>query len=417
MAGAARASSSLSLREARRIALAAQGLASPRPRGAVRRRHLLGVFARLGPIQIDSVNVLVRSHYLPLFARLGGYDPALLDRLAWGRRGRALFEYWAHAASLLSFDLHPYLRWSMARAERGDRLTSDMTRFRSERRGYVDDVLRQVAERGPLGASELSDGGRATGSWWGWSTGKTALEWLFWAGLVTTAGRRGFERLYDLTERVVPAEILARPTPAEADAQRVLVRHAASALGVATEAELRDYFRLPPADNRARLNELLEAGEVREVTVEGWSQRVYLDDGARVPRRVGARTLLSPFDSLVWNRARTERLFGFHYRIGLYTPRHQRVHGYYVLPFLLGDRLVARVDLKADRAAGVLCVQSAHGEPDTATGTTAEALAEELCLMASWLGLGAVSVVPRGDLARALRAAVPQAHRAGEAEA
>jgi hypothetical protein len=393
------------------MALAAQGLAAARPRGRVQRGHVAAVFERLGTIQIDSVNVLVRSHYLPLYARLGAYDTGLLDRMAWGRRGRALFEYWAHEASLLDVAMHPLFRWRMARAKEGEGTYSGMMAFRAENRAYIGKVLAEVAERGPLGVSDLSDGGAKTGPWWGWSKGKTALEWLFWAGQVSTAKRRGFERLYDLTERVIPPEILALPTPAPEDAQRALVMRAVRALGIATEAEIRDYFRLPPEDNRARLRELLEAGAVEVARVKGWSQRAYLDATAPAPRRVRARALLSPFDSLVWNRDRAERLFDFHYRIGLYTPKAKRVHGYYVLPFLLGERLAARVDLKADRAAGVLCVQGVHAEPGADLGPTAEALAEELGAMAAWRGLEHIGIAARGDLAPALLQAMPEAHR------
>lgn len=362
---------------------------------------MLQVIDRLGLLQIDSVNVLVRSHYLPLYSRLGAYPSALLDRLAWGRRGRALFEYWGHEASLIPLDMHPLFRWRMKRARDGE-MWGSLSRFAAERRAFVEAVLAEIRERGPLGVSDLTEGGRSTGAWWGWSDGKFALEWLFWAGLVTAATRRGFERLYDVTERVVPADVLALPTPACADAQRTLVRRAVAAQGVATEAEIRDYFRLPPEDNRARLAELVEAGLVRPVGVEGWSQKAYLDPDARLPRRVRARALLSPFDPVVWKRERAERLFNFHYRIALYTPRHKRTHGYYVLPFLLGDRLVARVDVKADRQARVLRAFGVHGEPGIAAAEVAAGLAAELRLMAAWLGLDTVEV-GAGDLARPLR--------------
>ncbi|MGH6718617.1 MAG: winged helix-turn-helix domain-containing protein [Alphaproteobacteria bacterium] len=387
--------------------MAAQGFATAPPGGRITRRHVLGVIDRLGLLQIDSVNVLVRSHYLPLFSRLGGYPLQVLDGLAWGRRGRALFEYWGHGASLIPLASQPLFRWRMARAHQGEPW-GGLGRFGAERRAFIDAVLGQVHAEGPLGVSDLVDGGRSTGSWWGWSDGKRALEWLFWAGLVTTAARRGFERLYDLPERVLPPAVLAAPTPAPADAQRALVRRAIRALGVATEAELRDYFRLSPADNRARLAELLEAGEIRPVRIEGGGPLSYIDPAARLPRRVDARALLSPFDPVVWQRDRAERLFGFRYRIGLYTPSHARTHGYYVLPFLMGERLVARVDLKADRKAGVLRALALHGEAAIVTGRVAAdgvaaALAAELERMASWLGLDAVAV-GTGDLARPVRA-------------
>ncbi|HZH25804.1 MAG TPA: winged helix-turn-helix domain-containing protein [Azospirillaceae bacterium] len=388
----------LRLAEARRIALAAQGFAAPRPDG--RRtdvRHGRRVLDTVGLIQIDSVNVLVRSHYLPLFSRLGAYPPSVLDSMAQGPK-RDLFEYWGHEASLLPLSFQPLLRWRMARAERGEGLYSGLARFGRERRAYIDAVLAEVEARGPLVASELSSGGKATGSWWGWSDGKRALEWLFWAGLVTTRTRRGFERVYDLTERALP-EAAALPTPDEADAQRALVRTAARSLGVATERDLRDYFRMEPADTRARIAELVEAGALHPVRVEGWKAPAYLDASARVPRRVAARALLSPFDSLVWERDRTERLFGFRYRLEIYTPAPKRVYGYYVLPFLRGEHLVARVDLKADRAAGRLLVRAAHAEPGAPLADTADALMAELREMAGWLGLGGVVVSGRGDLA------------------
>jgi hypothetical protein len=387
---------SIPLAEARRIALAAQGFAEPRPAPGARldRRHLGAVLRRIGLLQIDSVNVLVRSHYLPLFARLGAYPTALLDGAAWnGRRprDRVLFEYWGHEASLLPVELQPLLRWRMRRAEAGVGTWREVARVGRERRDLVEAVFAEVAARGPIGASELTAAeGRGRSAWWGWSDGKRALEYLFWAGRVTTAGRRqaGFERLYDLPERVLPEAVLAAPTPSEEDAHRALLLVAARALGVATESDLRDYFRLDVADVRARLAELVEAGGVIPIRVDGWGKPAYLDPAARLPRRVEVPgVLLSPFDSLVWERPRTERLFGFRYRLEIYTPAEKRQHGYYVLPFLLGDRLVARVDLKADRAAKALAVHAAHAEPGIDIGAAAEALQRELTTMALWLGL------------------------------
>jgi uncharacterized protein YcaQ len=394
----------LSLAEARRIALAAQGFADSRPRRPDK-RHFAGVVARLGVLQIDSVNVLVRSHYLPAFSRLGPYSAALLDKTAWGKK-RALFEYWGHEASLLPLELHPLLRWRMARAERGKGTYGHLARFRRERHDFIERVAEEITARGPLGASELAEGGRGRGSWWGWSDGKTALEWLFWAGRVTTAERRGFERIYDLPERVIPPAILAQPTPDEAEAQRQLLLVAARALGVAAARDLRDYFRLDLADTTSRLAELVEAGALVPVAVEGWKQPAFLDPTARLPRRVDAAALLSPFDSLIWERARTHRLFDFHFRLEIYTPAARRQHGYYVLPFLLGDLLVARVDLKAVRQDGVLQIHAAHAEPESDHGAVAAALAAELRALASWLGLERVRMGRRGDLAPALRAAL-----------
>lgn len=393
----------LSLAEARRIALAAQGFADRRPPVRCDRRHLSRVLARIGLLQIDSVNVLVRSHYLPLFSRLGRYEPELLDRLAYGKKPRALFEYWGHEASLLPVELQPLFRWRMDRAARGDRIYKGIARFGDERRDYIRRVLAEVRDRGPLAVSDLSEGARNQGSWWGWGDGKTALEWLFWAGKVTTAHRRGFERIYDLPERVLPPEILAAPTPPEADAQRALTEIGARAHGIATEPDLRDYFRLSPEDSKARVAELVEAGRLKPIRVEDWKDMAYLHVDAAIPRRLSARALLSPFDPVVWMRPRGERLFDFHYRIALYTPKDKRTHGYYVLPFLLGNRLVARIDLKSDRQNGRLQVLGAHPEGHAKPAEIAEPLRDELRAMATWLGLDDVQVTARGPLGQALR--------------
>jgi uncharacterized protein YcaQ len=393
----------LTLAAARRIALAAQGFAAPRPAGPVNTGHLLRLLDRIALHQIDSVNVVSRAHYLPAFSRLGAYPRDLLDRMAWGRP-RRLFEYWAHEASLLPFEYQPLLRWRMARAGRGEGTWGSMKAFAGERRGEAEAVLARIAAEGPLAASDFEDKG--SGGWWGWSKAKAALEYLFWAGKITTATRRNsFERVYDLPERVIPPAILALPTPAEADAHRALIERAARAHGVATATDLRDYFRLSPAEALPRIAELVEAGTLIPAAVHGWRQPAFLHAGARRPRRVAARALLAPFDPLIWDRSRTERLFDCRYRIEIYTPAEKRVHGYYVLPFLLGDGIAARVDLKADRKAGMLRVQAAHREPDTPE-QTAELLAEELKLMAAWLGLESVSVAARGDLSSALRASV-----------
>jgi len=395
----------LSAGAARRIALAAQGFAEARPAGPAGTRQVARMLDRLGVLQIDSVNVLARAHYLPLQARLGAYPMALLDRLAYRPR-RRLFEYWGHEASLLPIDTQPLFRWRMARAAAGGEGHQRRAAYRREHGAYIDRVADEVRRRGPLAASELSECGKATGPWWGWSDGKRALEWLFWAGIVTTRARRNFERVYDLTERVIPAEVLALPTPAPEEAQRRLLLRAARAMGIATERDLRDYFRLAGGETRARLAELVEEGALVPVAVEGWEQPAYLDPDARRPRRVAARALLSPFDSLIWERTRTERLFGFHYRIAFYTPAEKRTHGYYVMPFLLGDRLVARIDLKADRAGGRLLALAAHGEAGADPAAVAPALAAELHAMAGWLGLGDVRPGRRGDLMPGLRRAL-----------
>lgn len=388
---------------ARRVALAAQGFGTPRPEAPVTARHIRKTVDRLGLLQIDSVNVLVRAHYLPLFSRLGHYDSTLLDGLAWGGKRRAFFEFWGHEASLLPAATQPLWRWRMMRAARGEDIGRKLTQFRRYRHKFIGEVRAEIKDRGPLAASDLSDGGRGQGSWWGWSDGKHALEWLFFTGEVTTATRRSsFERVYDLTERVLPALLMGLATPLVEDAQRDLLRIAARALGVATETDLRDYFRLGVAETKARLAELVEAAELLPVAVEGWRHPAYLDPGARLPRCVEARALLAPFDPLIWERARTERIFGFHYRIGIYTPAHLRLHGYYVLPFLLGDRLVGRVDLKADRATKRLLVRSAHIEDGIDPSAIAAPLYQELRLMAAWLGLDEVDVSPLGPLGPAL---------------
>jgi uncharacterized protein len=377
----------LSAAVARRVALAAQGLTGPRPDrvpdAAAARRQI----ERLGLLQIDSVSAVVRSHYLPLFSRLGPYRRGLLDELAYAGRKRRLFEYWGHEASLLPVTAQPLFRWRMERAAAGQGIYAGIARFGRERHAYVAAVLDQVRARGPVAAGELTGAARGEGGWWGWGEGKIALEFLFWAGRVTTATRRGFERGYDLSERALPGLVLNLPTPGVDEAQRELLRRAARALGVATTRDLRDYFRLEAAAVPRRLAELVEAGELLPVTVEGWTQPAWLDPAARLPRRIEARALLSPFDSLVWERARTERLFGFRYRLEIYTPAHKRTHGYYVLPFLLGDRLVARVDLRSDRKEGCLRVLATHLEPGAAHGEVGGPLADELRLLAHWLGL------------------------------
>ncbi|WP_404288622.1 winged helix-turn-helix domain-containing protein [Microvirga sp. RSM25] len=379
-----------SLAQARRIALAAQGFHENRPEAATK-RHLSRVLQRSHLLQIDSVNVLVRAHYMPLFSRIGAYDRNLLEKTAYHRKKREAFEYWGHEASLIRLDLQRFFRWRMDRAKRGEGIYGGLARFGDEKRAFIEDVRREIAARGPIGAGDLSIGGKGQGSWWGWSDGKRALEWLFWAGLVTTATRRGFERIYDLPERVLHSDVLNAPTPPEDEAQRELLRLSIRALGIASERCLRDYFRLEPQDAKARIPELVEAGDLVPVTVEGWSGPVYLDPQARIPRRVEARALVSPFDPIVWERTRTERLFDFRYRIEIYTPAEKREFGYYCLPFVLGERIVARVDLKADRVAGNLIVHSIHPEAGTPPEEIAPALGEELRLMAEWLNLGSIT--------------------------
>ncbi|UOY01591.1 winged helix-turn-helix domain-containing protein [Blastococcus sp. PRF04-17] len=382
---------------ARRIALAAQGFADPRPGSGAGVRQLRRLVERLAVVQIDSVNVLSRAHYLPAFSRLGDYPRAALDDLT--ARRHVVFEYWAHEASFLPVRLHPFLRWRMAAAEQ--HAWGNIVQLQRERPGYVAEVLDRVRAAGPLKASDLDEPRPdRPGAMWNWHAGKVALEWLFFTGAITATHRTtAFEKVYDLTERVLPAAVLETPTPEPAEAVRELVRTAARALGVATERDLRDYFRLRPEAARLAIAELSDAGELQPVEVPGWGAPAWLDPQARRPRWIRARALLSPFDSLIWERPRVARIFDFHYRIEIYTPAAKRVHGYYVLPFLLGDEIVGRVDLKADRKDGVLRVQAAHAEEGVDRAVVAAELRDELRLMADWLQLDDVVVADRGDLA------------------
>ncbi len=393
----------LSAAQARRIAIAAQDLAGPPPPGPVTPVRLKRLVDRLGVIQIDSVNVVARSHYLPPFARLGSYPREGLELAAWGIKP-SLFEYWGHEASFLPIASQPLFRWRMERARLGE-TWSGLATFGRERGDYIDAVLRRIAVEGSLTGGDFADAPRQAG-WWNWSHGKRALEWLFWTGQITTRTRRGFERVYDLTERVLPREIFNAPTPTEAEAQRALLRISARAMGVATAGDLRDYFRLPVAGFKDRIAELVESGDLTPTTVRGWDRPAYLARDVRIPRRVSGAALLSPFDNLIWRRERTERLFGLRYRIEIYTPAHKREHGYYVLPFLLDDALVARVDLKSDRQAGVLRVQAAHLEPGAESDGTAAALADQLIGMARWLGLDGVETVRDRPFDRLVSAAL-----------
>ncbi len=394
-------SGELSIAEARRLALGAQGFTDPRPTGRVDRRHLRRVVERMGLIQIDSVNVLVRSQELPLFARLGPHPRTLIhDASSDGE----LFEYWVHEASHAPAELHPLMRWKM----HGGHQWKAVTRLQQQRPGFVADIRRRIHDDGPIVSGDLAQRVGPKGTWWDWDDGKIALEYLFHTGVLAATRRRSdFARVYDLAERVLPASILAQSTPTESDARKELLVRAAKHHGVATFEDLTDYHRQRNPPCRPLLHELVEAGRLVPVTVQGWSKPAYLHPEARVPRRVSARALLSPFDPVVWNRDRTERLFGFHYRIEIYVPAAKRRFGYYVLPFLLGDELAARVDLKADRQASTLVVQGAFGEPGIDEGYVAAELAAELMSMAGWLGLDhGIVVVPRGDLAPALARAI-----------
>jgi uncharacterized protein YcaQ len=410
----------LSLPEARRLAVASQGF-GPRP-ATPSARHLRKLAARLHAFQIDSVNVLARAHYVPAFARLGPYPMDALDALAY--RKRELFEYWGHAACLLPISLYPLVRYRMHRhAERTQEY------MRSERGAYMAKVYAEVAERGPIAAAELSNPGKRSGNWWGWGAGKATLEHLYNSGLVAIAGRRGFERLYDLAERVIPRAALDAPAPPREEAMKRLICLGAKACGVGTLDDITGYFhidgwrdRLPPGpywerpkdpDGRRdkpiakRLAaELVEEGRLAPVRVEGWKDHAYVHPDARVPRTVDSRGLVTAFDSLVWDRERLERLFGMKYTIEMYVPAPKRIYGYYVCPFLLGDRLVARCDLKADRDRKVLRVQSAFLEPGQDARRVVPDLAGELQHMQAWLGLDRIEVGQRGDLAAKLRRSV-----------
>jgi hypothetical protein len=410
----ARNTITISARDARSLALTALGFGGdrspPRPPSAAALRRMV---RRTHVLQVDAVNVLVRAHFVPLFSRLGPYPVPLLDDLTY-RKGE-LFEYFAHAAARVRMDFQPLLRWRMARHEADPRWVAGMARIERERPGYIAAVLQEITNRGPLAFSDLTDQARvekvatkyaeSSIAWWHWSDGKHVLNHLFASGTTAIAGRRGFEPLFDLADRVIPAAMLARPTPAPADAARELVAAAAAAHGVATTKDLADYFRLSIAQTRAAIRDLVEAGDLAPAAVEGWPADAFvhrraLNAASAIPPHFGA--LVSPFDPLVWERARTERLFGFRYRIEIYVPEPKREYGYYVLPFLLGDSLVGRCDLKADRKRSTLLVPGAFLEPGADRRVVVPALGDELRRLASWLGLDHVEIGVRGDLAAPL---------------
>ena len=395
----------LSKAQARRIALAAQGFGVPRLERPVTVRDVQAVTNRLAQFQIDSINIVTRAQFMPLFSRLGPYDPALLERAVY-QPPRRLFEYWGHAASLIDISLQPLLRFRMQPGFRD--VWTGVERVAQQNADLIPFVRDEVAARGPISARDLEIAEQRDRSNWGWnwSRVKTVLEWLFYVGEVTSAYRNSqFERVYDLPERVIPRTILALPTPTPQESVTGLIRRAARALGVATESSLRDYFRTRLDMTRQAIADLIESGELILVAVEGTGGRPwYLWHKARVPRRISARALVSPFDSMIFERARLERLFDFSYRIEIYVPGPKRIHGYYVYPFLLDENFVARVDLKADRSRGVLRVNAAWIEPGYDSVDVAAQLASELKVMAEWLGLEAVEVLPRGDLAPALAA-------------
>lgn len=339
---------------------------------------------------------------MPVYSRIGAYDRIAFDRGAFAPTGRRLFEYWAHEASLLPLSFHPLMRWRMARAAGLVGIYGGLARFVREERAFVDGVLDAVVSRGPVSAAELNGEEKRTGSWWGWNRTKAALEFHFWTGAVSVASRRGFERVYDLSERVLPGEVLSLATPTEADAIRDLALIAGRALGVATEVDIRDYFRLPVAETRRAIAELVEDGALVPAVVEAWRQPAYIDPKARRPKGAWASALVSPFDPLIWHRPRSERLFGLRYRIEIYVPSAKRQHGYYVLPYLHAGRFRARVDLKSERTATALAVKAAHLEPGNDAASTAAALAAELRRLAAWLGLQDVKVNRNGDFSAKL---------------
>ncbi|MGZ8814888.1 MAG: winged helix-turn-helix domain-containing protein [Mycobacterium sp.] len=394
------AAEKISLAAARRIALGAQGFAEPRPKGRVDRRHFRRVLDRMGLIQIDSVNVLVRSQELPLFARLGPHPRSLITDAT---RAGDVFEYWVHEASHVDMAHYQLHRWKMAGRHKWARFFT----LDERRPGYVEEVYRRIEADGPVASGDLSERVGKKGTWWDWDDAKVALEHLFWTGRVTVTRRPGdFARIYDLTERLIPAEVLARPHVPEREARKQLLELAARHHGIDTFNDLTDYHRQGRQACLPLVAELVEDGTLEVVQVESWPKPAYLHTDARVPRRIEACALLSPFDPVVWFRDRAQRLFGFHYRIEIYTPRPKRIYGYYVLPILWGDSVVGRLDMKADRQGGKLLVQGSFVEPGVPASALAEDLAPELHAMAGWLGLGEVEVVQRGDLASTLRDAV-----------
>jgi len=401
------AGAELSLAEARRLALQSLGFGIRRPARAGA-THVRATAERLGAIQIDSVNVLARAHYLPTFSRYGAYPTQALDDLAHGKR--ELFEYWGHAACFLPIDLYPLMRWRM------DLRTEAWGWFKKPRRDFMEAVFQEVAERGPVGASEISIAGKSTGPWWGWSEGKIAVELLFRSGRLAIAGRRNFERLYDLPERVLPPEVLSAPAVEPREARKQLFVRAARAMGVGTAKDIAQYFhvdswwdrslvkgRRAPAKTQELFDELAEDGRLQEVRVEGWKRPGYMVPGAKVPKSIDARALVSPFDPLMWERKWTKSVFDFDYQIEIYVPAPKRVYGYYVLPFLHGDRFGGRVDLKADRKTSTLVAHAAYVEDGQDTSAVAEALAAELRALAHWLSLERFRIAAKGNLARALR--------------
>ena len=376
---------SLSIADARRIALAAQGFDTARPKSKATQRHVDALISRLGVIQIDSVNVLVRSQELPLFARLGNHDRNAIPKAT---EAQKIFEYWGHEAAHLPVDLHPLFRWKMNAARTGKVTHWGLTSFYEENKAFVKRTLKHVATNGPTTSRELSTRTEKKGTWWDWDEAKVALEYLFLTGQLMSRGRgTDFARIYDTPERVLPQRVFDAATPSERDARKQLLVRSAIAQGVATASDLADYYRQKPVAVKPLIAELVDDGELRAIAVDGWTEKAFVHRDAKLPKQLHATALLSPFDSLVWCRPRNERLFNFHYRIEIYTPKEKRKFGYYVLPFMMNGEMVGRVDLKADRANSRLLVLSVHTEPDVKRSAINDALIVELQEMASWLGL------------------------------
>lgn len=376
---------SLSIKEARALALAAQGFDSPRTKTKSTTADAVALIKKLGVIQIDSVNVLARSQELPLFSRLGDHDRIAIPKAT--SQGK-IFEYWGHEAAHLPVELHPMFRFKMQAARSGKLKHWGLTSFYAENKAFVKRILKYVEVNGSVTAREISTRTTKKSSWWDWDEAKTALEYLFLTGELMSCGRGiDFARVYDIPERVLPRKILQMPTPSETEARKDLLVRAMRAQGVATMRDLADYYRQKPAVVKPLVSQLVEQGVLREVSVDGWQDKAYVHRNAQLPKRLFATALLSPFDSLVWCRPRNERLFNFHYRIEIYTPQAKRKFGYYVLPFMVSGEMVGRVDLKADRANSKLLVQSVHTERGVKRAAINEQLAVELQLMASWLGL------------------------------
>lgn len=401
----------ISAAEARRLALTSLGFGVARPaRAGI--PHVRATATRLGAIQIDSVNVLARAHYLPTFSRYGPYATSALDDLAHARR--ELFEYWGHAACFLPIDLYPLMRWRM------ENQVAAWSGLGAKKRAFIDTVFREVEERGPIAAGELSNGGKSKGPWWGWSDGKEALEFLFRQGRLAVAARRNFERLYDVPQRVLPDAVLRAGSIPVADAKKALIVRAARAMGVGTVKDIAQYFhidawwdrlsvngRRPPAKTHVLFDELVEERRLQRARVEGWAQPAFAVPGARLPASVDVRAIVSPFDPILWERKWTKAVFGFDYQIEIYVPGPKRIHGYYVLPFVMGDRFAARVDLKADRQRSQLIVHAAYVEPGFAPRKVAIALARELRSIAGWLSLESFAIGAKGNLAQTLRRFLP----------